>query len=1133
MADGTNTSTVARNALTCQTGQVGTSSGDYYAPPDRQFAPVRHGNAVKAFTDGCSAMHAMAEAIRGAQKFIFIADWQMNFDTELTGRGDGTHRGRLSELLFDAINVRGVDVRVLLYDSVEAAAYTHENEARAALYSMVDGNTPGNIEVGLQNPATGRTDAFNIGFSHHQKILVVDGKIGFVGGLDVAHGRWDDGNFDVVCDPRLHIINDHYNNGLSKPRSMSAEEIRLTQHRNDDSPDAITRVHPGFAGAYLPNMTVAIDLLKAQWNNGDALAAILDYADKAGLTEEEWMLLAEQDGSGGMLLDTAVRKLRDVAVHGYDGATGLMRTLGNLLEAIRSSLDQADLKYADAIASTNRGVDETLKGNVKDGLSHGLLALQSVWEVQREDMEKTFAELRAKAMFIGQVGADVVGRLGDYIENPAELGRDAGKAKDAVLKALADAEKAYASLRAWMATEPPRTQALLDAGRHPRMPWQDVHARLEGPAVYDICRNFMHRWNATVWQNQRGSQPVGQAITDAVNGGIWVGNKVGMNFPAQRSMARGSELQPLTDAWLDAMGGVQGLFENLCSPGGAGGVSVQIVRSSGTALHDLERRSCQRYGLGMEDGSRLPLYWNRNQPMHSIQDAMLNCIASAKAFVYLETQFLISDCGYSDAEPGRLLDTLVSEGQRGPKTPAQAGKVQKAELVLERAQGLGDAVLPGTPIADTLAFRQGVPSAAQNKLVETLSNRIIKAIRSGQGFHVYITLPVHPEGSLFDGTVLKQQYWAQQTLLRGRDSLIRRVCRAMVAKRLDVREASVSEQELRKEVAAGSWKSYLTVLNLRSYGVLKDAKHDDRMYSTAPPTVGGSAEPPLYLVTEQCYVHSKLLIVDDAVAIIGSANCNDRSLEGNGDTEIAAVIVDTDAELRDLGNGVKVVTRKFARELRIGLWKKFLGMSIETGEIPGRVKKTQGYTDMTGGALHPPLVRRVHSGLDLARPADGGTSTYIADLADSNASIYEQVFKNVPSNAMRRYDNVFAGHPSAGMDEKGEKIRRYLYAQPPDLQPAYMEVASVLDGERTRMVGRHDVAKGLLKLRGDSGGTGEGHVRGFWVTMPLEWGHGMDDPAAALPAALIAVAPVTSGGSVASGALAAVSSASSTSTEKV
>mgnify|MGYP004715646853 FL=1 len=140
MADGTTLGSVPHTALTCLDGQKGTTSGDYYAPPDRQFAPVRRGNKVDAFTDGRSAMKAMADAIRNAQKFIFIADWQMNFDTEMDERG-GAHASRLSELLFDAINQRGVDVRVLLYDSVEAAAYTHENEARTALYKMQDANT--------------------------------------------------------------------------------------------------------------------------------------------------------------------------------------------------------------------------------------------------------------------------------------------------------------------------------------------------------------------------------------------------------------------------------------------------------------------------------------------------------------------------------------------------------------------------------------------------------------------------------------------------------------------------------------------------------------------------------------------------------------------------------------------------------------------------------------------------------------------------------------------------------------------------------------------------------------------------------------------------------------------------------
>lgn len=39
-------------------------------------------------------------------------------------------------------------------------------------------------------------------------------------------------------------------------------------------------------------------------------------------------------------------------------------------------------------------------------------------------------------------------------------------------------------------------------------------------------------------------------------------------------------------------------------------------------------------------------------------------------------------------------------------------------------------------------------------------------------------------------------------------------------------------------------------------------------------------------VTEIIYVHSKLIIVDDKVMLIGSANINDRSLLGTRDSEI-------------------------------------------------------------------------------------------------------------------------------------------------------------------------------------------------------------------------------------------------------
>jgi hypothetical protein len=69
-----------------------------------------------------------------------------------------------------------------------------------------------------------------------------------------------------------------------------------------------------------------------------------------------------------------------------------------------------------------------------------------------------------------------------------------------------------------------------------------------------------------------------------------------------------------------------------------------------------------------------------------------------------------------------------------------------------------------------------------------------------------------------------------------------------------------------------------------------------------------------------------------------------------------------------------------------------------------------------------------------------------------------------------------------------------------------MAVASVMEGEVTRTVGRHNVGKALTRLR-----DGAAAVKGFWVTMPLEWGHGMDDPAAAVPVEIIAAVPMHRG----------------------
>lgn len=69
-------------------------------------------------------------------------------------------------------------------------------------------------------------------------------------------------------------------------------------------------------------------------------------------------------------------------------------------------------------------------------------------------------------------------------------------------------------------------------------------------------------------------------------------------------------------------------------------------------------------------------------------------------------------------------------------------------------------------------------------------------------------------------------------------------------------------------------------------------------------------------VTEIIYVHSKVMIVDDRVVIMGSANINDRSMLGNRDSELAMIIEDN-KKLHGVMAGEPFEVSEFAQSLRI------------------------------------------------------------------------------------------------------------------------------------------------------------------------------------------------------------------------
>jgi len=95
--------------------------------------------------------------------------------------------------------------------------------------------------------------------------------------------------------------------------------------------------------------------------------------------------------------------------------------------------------------------------------------------------------------------------------------------------------------------------------------------------------------------------------------------------------------------------------------------------------------------------------------------------------------------------------------------------------------------------------------------------------------------------------------------------------------------------------------------------------------SALPSVMDGSANERQHEVLRsrryQVYIHSKLMIVDDTYIILGSANINDRSLNGARDTEIAIGAFQPKFQLSE-NNAVGKV-----HQFRMSLWAEHMGGS--------------------------------------------------------------------------------------------------------------------------------------------------------------------------------------------------------------
>ena len=145
----------------------------------------RSGCALDILIDGAQALPAIAEALAGASSHVHIAGWHLTPDFGLT-RDDGAQR--LRDLLAEL--AERVDVRVLLWAGAPAPVFT---PARRLVRHVRDELTRGTrVRCALDSNERPM-------HCHHEKLVIVDGEIAFVGGIDLTSLGGD--RFDTTDHP--------------------------------------------------------------------------------------------------------------------------------------------------------------------------------------------------------------------------------------------------------------------------------------------------------------------------------------------------------------------------------------------------------------------------------------------------------------------------------------------------------------------------------------------------------------------------------------------------------------------------------------------------------------------------------------------------------------------------------------------------------------------------------------------------------------------------------------------------------------------------------------------------------------------------------------------------------------------
>ncbi|KAL2864512.1 putative phospholipase D (PLD) [Aspergillus lucknowensis] len=1013
----------------------------YGAKPQSQhrfgsFAPDRQGNDVQWYVDGCSYFYAVSRALETARESIWILDWWLSPELYLRRPPAKNEQYRLDRLLHSAAQ-RGVKVNIIVYKEVTQALTLsshhtkhhledlHQNIAvfrhpdhlpdRQGLTSSItsslqnlslDALRLGQMSVDAMKGVYGIHEGVILYWAHHEKLCIVDGAVAFMGGLDLCYGRWDTHHHaisDVHDNPSDVVFpGQDYNNA----RVLDFTDVA---HPEQNKLDRTQTSRMGWSD-------VAVSL------HGPAVG------DLRHMFVERWNFIYDskyQSRNDPRFSKLALYGHPHQSQHHQQGPhqqpqPGVQQHPGQQPHSPTAQLPAQSTQPSWNQQQTSSQPSQHQQSTYTSSQPPVNQSPQPSWNQQQAPHQPGHQQPTQQSYTA-------------YIPPQPPVSQSPQPSYSQQQASYQQAQQ-QSSQPSYSPSTQPVNQAPQEIYSHQQSPTYQAGQHQAGLQSYSPSPHPVSQSPQPSWNQQQAAYQSGQHQTSqqshpgtpqpAAPTTQQSYSHTTQSFPPPPSGPAPSQgtgqgqspyfppppTQPTQDASYSSSRGAPNPYDD--GPGdrergpgqkpghGSGSTSSFVPRRFRDNIDSLRGelagqihqyqdrftsgalgRPQQRGNMSCQILRSCGKWSNGTSTEHSIADAYVEVIRNSEHFVYIENQFFITATG----------------DQQKP---------------------------------------------VKNKIGAAIVERILRAARAGQKYKIVVVIPCVPcfagdladEAALGTRAIMEFQY---NSINRGGNSIME-----LIAKE------GYNPME------------YIRFYNLRNYDRIKytspaaapqyggggfgpdhrpafdtSAVYQSHAPSPAPGPKSGTGQwnsvsacymlngPDLRnipwdgpseaeidaFVTEELYVHSKVMIADDRVVICGSANINDRSQLGDHDSEIAVLIEDT-TPVQSVMNGRQWTASRFAASLRRHLFRKHLGL------------------------LPPQDYEHVNDHFDFDSPESQVVADPLADTflslwntrAHTNTEVFREVFHSVPDDTVRNWTTYkeFYGYYFKNADKQafGEKI---------------------------------------------------------------------------------------------------------------